>query len=130
MQKINFRKLKKEYLNRHKTDLKNISEDLKSMKKLLKNKGCVNYPGKFQLFKNKINGYLYLTVTTIDFDLSIINYSQMKTFNEQMQELFPEYTFFKKNSAGGFNLFPGMIHTIYGFSSENDIIPESVILEF
>lgn len=73
-----------------------------------------------------------MTVTTINFDIQIINLSNKMTFKEQMQELFPEYNFFEKDSAGGFNLFPGMINTVYGYSDESEIImgASSPILEF
>lgn len=49
-----------------------------------------------------------------------------------MIELFPEYIFFEKGTAGGFDLFPGNKSTIYGFSDESNIVlgPTVEILEF
>ena len=64
------------------------------------------------------------------YKIVIINYSDRQNLNDQIVELFPEYNFFEKNSAGGFNLFPGNTSTIYGYSDENKIVLESQILEF
>lgn len=49
-----------------------------------------------------------------------------------MTELFPEYSFFEKGTAGGFDLFPGNKSKIYGFSDENNIVlgSSSEIMEF
>jgi hypothetical protein len=75
---------------------------------------------------------MYLTTTSIYFKLIILNFSDKSTFNEQIKELFPEYNFFEKDHAGGFNMFPGMKNSIYGYSDENDIIlgSSAVVLEF
>jgi hypothetical protein len=124
------KELKNEYLIKRKIDLNEITCDLKLIKKLVKKIKFVNYPCRFQLFKNLNSGRLYLTATTIDFNLVILNYSDKRTITEQFIELFPDYNFLEENCSGGFNLFPGMTNTIYGFSDENFIYPESTILEF
>lgn len=129
--RINKNKIKNEYLKNNDINLNIVKNDLKKIKQYLKKLLNVNFPNKFQLFKNKENGFLYLTVTTINFDIVILNYSKRKTLKEQIIELFPEYIFLKKkNKAGGFNLFPGNTSSIYGFSDEKNIIIASPILEF
>ena len=66
------------------------------MENLLKKINFVKFPCRFQLFKNKNTNRMYLTTTSIDFKLIILNFSDKSTFNEQIKELFPEYNFLKK----------------------------------
>ena len=130
--KINKEKLKQQYLKEKHINLKTVKEDLRKIKKFIKSNVFTCYPHRYQLFKNKETGRLYLTVCTINFDIVILNYSDKKTLNDQMIELFPEYIFFEKGTAGGFDLFPGNSSKIYGYSDENNIIlgPSVEIMEF
>ncbi len=125
-------KIKKEFYKEKNIDKFILKNDLKMMENLLKKINFVKFPCRFQLFKNKNTNRMYLTTTSIDFKLIILNFSDRLTFNEQIKELFPEYNFFEKERAGGFNMFPGMKNSIYGYSDENDIIlgSSTVILEF
>jgi len=123
---------KKEFYTEKNIDKLVLKNDLKMMENLSKKINFIKFPCKFQLFKNKNTNRLYLTTTTIDFKLAILNFSDQLTLNEQIKELFPEYDFFEKDRAGGFNMFPGMKNSIYGYSDENDIIlgSSTVVLEF
>jgi hypothetical protein len=125
-------KIKKEFYKEKNIDKLILKNDLKMMENLLKKINFVKFPCRFQLFKNKNTNRMYLTTTSIDFKLIILNFSDKSTFNEQIKELFPEYNFFEKDHAGGFNMFPGMKNSIYGYSDENDIIlgSSAVVLEF
>lgn len=124
--------LKKTFYNEKNIDESILKNDLKMMEKTLKKINFIKFPCRFQLFKNKNTNRMYLTTTTIDFKLVILNFSDQLTLNAQIEELFPEYDFFQKDHAGGFNMFPGMKNSIYGYSDENDIIlgSSTVILEF
>lgn len=130
--KINKEQLKQQYLKENQIDLKIVKKDLKKIKKCIKSNVFTCYPHRYQLFKNKETGRLYLTVCTINFNIVILSYSDKKTLNDQMMELFPEYIFFEKETAGGFDLFPGNSSKIYGYSDENNIIlgSSSEIMEF
>ena len=130
--KINKEYLKQQYLKENQIDLTTVKTDLKKIKKVIKSNVFTCYPNRYQLFKNKKTGRLYLTVCTINFDIVILGYSDKKILNDQMIELFPEYIFFEKGTASGFDLFPGNKSTIYGFSDESNIIlgPTVEILEF
>ena len=123
---------KKEFYREKNIDKLILKNDLKMMENLLKKINFIKFPCRFQLFKNKNTNRMYLTTTSIDFKLVILNFSDKLTFNEQIKELFPEYNFFEKEYAGGFNMFPGMKNSIYGYSDENDIIlgSSTVVLEF
>jgi hypothetical protein len=125
-------KIKKEFYKEKNIDKLILKNDLKMMENLLKKINFVKFPCRFQLFKNKNTNRMYLTTTSIDFKLIILNFSDGLTFNEQIKELFPEYNFFEKECAVGFNMFPGMKNSIYGYSDENDIIlgSSTVVLEF
>ena len=125
-------KIKKEFYKEKNIDKLILKNDLKMMENLLKKINFVKFPCRFQLFKNKNTNRMYLTTTSIDFKLIILNFSDRLTFNEQIKELFPEYNFFEKDRAGGFNMFPGMKNSIYGYSDESDIIlgSSTVVLEF
>ena len=122
--KINKEQLKQQYLKENQINLKTIRTDLKKIKKYIKSNIFTCYPHRYQLFKNKKTNRLYLTVCTIDFNIVVLN--------DQMTELFPEYSFFEKGTAGGFDLFPGNKSKIYGFSDENNIVlgSSSEIMEF
>ena len=50
--------------------------------------------------------------------------------NEQIEELFPEYNFFEKEHAGGFNMFPGMKNSVYGYSDEELDKKVSEVMEY
>ena len=130
--KINKEQLKQQYLKENQINLKTIRTDLKKIKKYIKSNIFTCYPHRYQLFKNKKTNRLYLTVCTIDFNIVVLSYSDKKTLNDQMTELFPEYSFFEKGTVGGFDLFPGNKSKIYGFSDENNIVlgSSSEIMEF
>ena len=94
--KINKEYLKQQYLKENQIDLTTVKTDLKKIKKVIKSNVFTCYPNRYQLFKNKKTGRLYLTVCTINFDIVILGYSDKKILNDQMRELFPEYIFFLK----------------------------------
>lgn len=132
MKLINKEQLKNEYLKKYDIDLIEVKKDKLKIKRFINKNNLINYPGKYVLYKNKKTNVLYLTVTTLDFNINILGKSNKETVEEQLQELFPEYNFFEENAAGGFNLFPGVKNSIYGFSDESHIIlgNNSQIIEF
>ena len=94
--KINKEYLKQQYLKENQIDLTTVKTDLKKIKKVIKSNVFTCYPNRYQLYKNKKTGRLYLTVCTFNFDIVILGYSDKKILNDQMRELFPEYIFFLK----------------------------------
>ena len=101
-------KIKKEFYKEKNIDKLILKNDLKMMENLLKKINFVKFPCRFQLFKNKNTNRMYLTTTSIDFKLIILNFSDKLIFNEQIKD------------------------SIYGYSDENDIIlgSSTVVLEF